>query len=441
MRVLRRARLSLRWQPLMDCVASRTRVPQRHRCRRRRRGPRRARRRRRAGRRRAPGRPARRGAGGDAGRAGLLVVRRAVPRRLPRAAPPRGQGLRRARVRRLVRLGPVRAGADRGDGPDRLGYAWAEGFVEFAAGDLRSWLHAKGVRWFPLVQWAERGGYLAGGHGNSVPRFHVTWGTGPGILEPFVARRCSTPGAGRAARRAVPAPRHRPGHHRRRASPASGATSSPTDAGRREPSQLARVVGQVELSAQRRRHRDRRHRREPRPGPRRTWPPVRGPAARADALRRARPRRRAPASASRRRRAPPWSTRTGCGTTPRASPTTRRSGRGTASGSWPGRASLWLDADGDRLPAPAVPRLRLPRRAAAHHRARRRPLLVRARQDDHREGVRAVRLGAEPGPDRQGHAAAAGARQAAARSGRSRRSRRSPTSSSGPTRRPSSPRR
>jgi uncharacterized protein len=72
------------------------------------------------------------------------------------------------------------------DGSDRWGRAWAEGFVDFAAGDLRSWLHARGVRWFPLVQWAERGGYLAGGHGNTVPRFHVTWGTGPGLLEPFV---------------------------------------------------------------------------------------------------------------------------------------------------------------------------------------------------------------------------------------------------------------
>ncbi|KRD41176.1 FAD-binding dehydrogenase [Cellulomonas sp. Root930] len=72
------------------------------------------------------------------------------------------------------------------DGSDRWGRAWAEGFVDFAAGDLRSWLHAKGVRWFPLVQWTERGGYLADGHGNSVPRFHITWGTGPGVLEPFV---------------------------------------------------------------------------------------------------------------------------------------------------------------------------------------------------------------------------------------------------------------
>ena len=57
---------------------------------------------------------------------------------------------------------------------------WAEAYVQFAAGEQRSWLHERGVRWFPLVQWAERGGYTAPGHGNSVPRFHVTWGTGPG---------------------------------------------------------------------------------------------------------------------------------------------------------------------------------------------------------------------------------------------------------------------
>ncbi|PSL58563.1 hypothetical protein B0I31_101782 [Saccharothrix carnea] len=65
---------------------------------------------------------------------------------------------------------------------------WAEAYVDFAAGEKRPWLHAMGVRWFPLVQWAERGGYLADGHGNSVPRFHVTWGTGPGIVAPFERR-------------------------------------------------------------------------------------------------------------------------------------------------------------------------------------------------------------------------------------------------------------
>ncbi|HEY8295393.1 MAG TPA: FAD-binding dehydrogenase [Micrococcaceae bacterium] len=65
---------------------------------------------------------------------------------------------------------------------------WAKAYVDFAAGEKRSWLHSLGVRFFPLVQWAERGGYDAQGHGNSVPRFHVTWGTGPGILAPFIAK-------------------------------------------------------------------------------------------------------------------------------------------------------------------------------------------------------------------------------------------------------------
>lgn len=65
---------------------------------------------------------------------------------------------------------------------------WAEAYLDFAAGEKRSWLHAMGMRWFPVVGWAERGGGLATGHGNSVPRFHVTWGTGPGVLEPFLRR-------------------------------------------------------------------------------------------------------------------------------------------------------------------------------------------------------------------------------------------------------------
>lgn len=66
--------------------------------------------------------------------------------------------------------------------------AWAEAYVDFASGEKRSWLHAQGLRFFPVVGWAERGGYLATGHGNSVPRFHVTWGTGPGVLAPFLRR-------------------------------------------------------------------------------------------------------------------------------------------------------------------------------------------------------------------------------------------------------------
>ncbi|MBR1179608.1 FAD-binding dehydrogenase [Bradyrhizobium sp. KB893862 SZCCT0404] len=65
---------------------------------------------------------------------------------------------------------------------------WAEAYVAFAAGEKRGWLRAMGHRIFPVVGWAERGGYDAMGHGNSVPRFHVTWGTGPGIVEPFERR-------------------------------------------------------------------------------------------------------------------------------------------------------------------------------------------------------------------------------------------------------------
>jgi len=78
------------------------------------------------------------------------------------------------------------AGFDRAE--DEWPRRWAEAYVEFAAGEKRAWLHERGVRFFPVVGWAERGGYLATGPGNSVPRFHITWGTGPGLLEPFVRR-------------------------------------------------------------------------------------------------------------------------------------------------------------------------------------------------------------------------------------------------------------
>src|SRR4051794_21614681 len=65
---------------------------------------------------------------------------------------------------------------------------WAEAYVDFAAGEKRSWLAGQGMKFLPNPGWAERGGYLATGHGNSVPRFHVVWGTGPGVVEPFERR-------------------------------------------------------------------------------------------------------------------------------------------------------------------------------------------------------------------------------------------------------------
>ncbi|MET7928596.1 FAD-binding dehydrogenase [Streptomyces sp. NPDC005349] len=78
------------------------------------------------------------------------------------------------------------AGFDRAE--DHWPRKWAEAYVDFAAGEKRSWLHQQGVRFFPVVGWAERGGYDANGHGNSVPRFHITWGTGPGLVAPFERR-------------------------------------------------------------------------------------------------------------------------------------------------------------------------------------------------------------------------------------------------------------
>ncbi|MCL8250444.1 FAD-binding dehydrogenase [Aeromicrobium fastidiosum] len=65
---------------------------------------------------------------------------------------------------------------------------WAEAYLDFAAGEKRAWLHEMGLRLFPVVGWAERGDGRAEGHGNSVPRFHLTWGTGPGVVAPFERR-------------------------------------------------------------------------------------------------------------------------------------------------------------------------------------------------------------------------------------------------------------
>jgi len=87
------------------------------------------------------------------------------------------------------------AGFDRDE--DLWPRRWAEAYVGFAAGEKRAWLRAMGHRLFPVVGWAERGGYDAMSHGNSVPRFHVTWGTGPGIIEPFERRAREASGNGR----------------------------------------------------------------------------------------------------------------------------------------------------------------------------------------------------------------------------------------------------
>ena len=75
------------------------------------------------------------------------------------------------------------AGFDRDE--DAWPRRWAEAYLDFAHHEKRAWLREKGLGFFPVVGWAERGGYTATGPGNSVPRFHITWGTGPGVVAPF----------------------------------------------------------------------------------------------------------------------------------------------------------------------------------------------------------------------------------------------------------------
>src|SRR5690625_4487668 len=77
---------------------------------------------------------------------------------------------------------------DRLEDEDYWGKKWAEAYVDFASEEKRSWLHKMGITFFPVVGWAERGGYLADGHGNSVPRFHIVWGTGPALVQAFITR-------------------------------------------------------------------------------------------------------------------------------------------------------------------------------------------------------------------------------------------------------------
>ncbi|KAL2406831.1 KsdD-like steroid dehydrogenase [Exophiala dermatitidis] len=78
---------------------------------------------------------------------------------------------------------------------DFFAHQWAEAFVDFATNKMERYLQDRGVK-FLSVGWAERGAGRADGHGNSVPRFHLTWGTGPEIVRAFaepVVKASNTP--------------------------------------------------------------------------------------------------------------------------------------------------------------------------------------------------------------------------------------------------------
>src|SRR4029078_3771050 len=130
------------------------------------------------------------------------------------------------------------AGFDRDE--DAWPRRWAEAYVDFAAGEMRPWLHRLGMRWFPLVQWAERAG-------NTVPRFHITWGTGPGVIAPFVHALDAAVAAGLVSVRH----RHRVSSLVVRAGAVEGVSGEglePSDAPRRERSSRA-VTREVTLRA------------------------------------------------------------------------------------------------------------------------------------------------------------------------------------------------
>ena len=141
------------------------------------------------------------------------------------------------------------AGFDRPE--DHWPRQWAKAYVDFAAGEKRGWLKEQGIALFPVVQWAERGGYEVGGHGNSVPRFHLIWGSGPGradAVRPAGHRaRPRRPGAD-----AVPAPGHRADPRRRRGHRGRAARSSSRPTVERGAPSSRVVVGDFTPAAARR---------------------------------------------------------------------------------------------------------------------------------------------------------------------------------------------
>ena len=287
------------------------------------------------------------------------------------------------------------AGFDRPE--DHWPRQWAHAYVDFAAGEKLSWLKQQGVGLFPIVQWAERGGYQAGGHGNSVPRFHVTWGTGPGLLTPFVRRVMEHAKSGRISLRF----RHQVTElitHDGAVTGVAGSVLEPSPVDRGVPSSR-RAVAAFQLEA----------------GAvivtsggiganhdlvRANWPagfgepPVRmlsGVPDSTDGKMLAITEQAGGRVINRDRM---WHYPEGI---VNHSPVWTGHGIRILSGPSP----LWLDANGRRLPSPLFPGFDA--LGALRHITGDRPpaFLVPAQPGDHRARVRAVRVGAERGPDRQ----------------------------------------
>ena len=295
------------------------------------------------------------------------------------------------------------AGFDRPE--DHWPRQWAHAYVDFAAGEKRGWLRERGLQIFPVVGWAERGGYDARGHGNSVPRFHITWGTGPGIVDIF-ARRLRDNAKVRFA-------------HRRRVDElivedgavvgVRGAVLEPSNAARGEASSR-NTVGDFELRAQA------------------VIVASGGIGGNHDLVRQNWPKRMGRVPDQLLSGVPAHVDGRMIGITESAGARVINSDRmwhyteGITNYDpiWPlhgiriipGPSSMWLDATGKRLPPPLYPRLRHPRHAGVHRQNRPRLHVVRPERPHHREGVRAVGSGTEPRSDRAQRAPGAAPRQA-----------------------------
>ncbi len=66
---------------------------------------------------------------------------------------------------------------------DKWPMKWAEMYAYRNYEDIYCWLRQRNVEFFPAVNWVERGDFIAG---NSVPRYHIVWGTGWELVEVLI---------------------------------------------------------------------------------------------------------------------------------------------------------------------------------------------------------------------------------------------------------------
>ena len=70
------------------------------------------------------------------------------------------------------------------DTRDEHSLAWAKYYVENSRTEVHDWLQSEGIKFMPAVNWVERGMY---GEGNSVPRYHVVYGTSRELTRTLIA--------------------------------------------------------------------------------------------------------------------------------------------------------------------------------------------------------------------------------------------------------------